>query len=135
MLNKLFKPFLSIVLCFSVFSLSMVALPSQHAHAEGIKDKIQKSQGSGSSTSELEKKVDESTSSVVKTVRRLAIFLSIIFGIWLAVCYLRGGFSPDTLRETKGRVGFFILFLVLAFWTEDILAMAFNFLGIDISKL
>jgi hypothetical protein len=135
MLNKLFKPLLALVLCFSVFSLGMV-VASQLAYADSIKDRIQKSQGgSGSSTSELEKKVDDSTSNIVKTVRRLAIFLSFLFGIWLGICFLRGGFSPDTLRETKGRMGFFILFLLLAFWTEDILATAFNFLGIDISKL
>lgn len=112
----------------------MAAIPSQHAHADSIKDRIQKSQGGGS-TSELEKKVDDSTSSVVNSVRRLSIFLSIIFGIWLGICFLRGGFSPDTLKETKGRMGFFILFLLLAFWTEDILAMVFNFFGIDVSKL
>ncbi|MBY9079592.1 hypothetical protein KIH86_08510 [Paenibacillus sp. HN-1] len=104
------------------------------AHAETIKEKIVSSQGTGG-VSGLEKQVDDSTQNVVSTARKIFVSLTIVFGIWLGICYFRAGFSPDSLRETKGRIMFFVLFLILSFWTESILGAIFNFLGIDLSKL
>ncbi|MNM96254.1 hypothetical protein D3C81_1087230 [compost metagenome] len=103
-------------------------------HAETIKEKIVTSQGTGGVT-KLEEQVDDSTQNVVSTARKIAIPLTVIFGLWLAVCYFRAGFSPDSLRETKGRIFFFIIFLALSFWTESILGTIFSFFGIDLSKL
>lgn len=110
------------------------SVPVQNSvHAQSIKERIQS--GQGTETSNLEKKVDESTTAAVDTARRIFVTLTLVFGVWLSICYFRAGFSPDTLRETKGRIMFFVVFLILSFWTEDILGMIFNFLGIDLSKL
>ncbi|MGG1878819.1 hypothetical protein ABDI30_14765 [Paenibacillus cisolokensis] len=129
---KRLKQVLIVMLAGLLFMFS--AAPVQnYAHAQSIKERIQGGQGSG--ISEVEKKVDESTTAAVDAARRIFVTLTIIFGLWLAICYFRAGFSPETLRETKGRIMFFVVFLVLSFWTEDILGMIFNFLGIDLSKL
>jgi hypothetical protein len=110
------------------------AVPLQNSvHAQSIKERIQGSQGS--EVSNLEKKVDESTTAGVDMARRIFVTLTIIFGLWLAISYFRAGFSPDTLRETKGKIVFFLAFLVLSFWTEDILGAVFKLFGIDLSKL
>lgn len=104
------------------------------AEATSIKDKIQSAQGSGG-LSQLEQNVDKSTSSFVSSVRKIFVTLTILFGVWLAAIYLRAGFSPDALRETKGRIASFFIFLILSFWTEQILGFLFRLLGIDLSNL
>ncbi|MNW51378.1 hypothetical protein D3C74_288620 [compost metagenome] len=129
---KKFKQIFVIMMAGLLIMLSVVPVQN-HAHAQSIKERIQG--GQGTETSNLEKKVDESTTAAVDTARRIFVTLTIVFGLWLAICYFRAGFSPDTLRETKGRIMFFVVFLILSFWTEDILGMIFNFLGIDLSKL
>ncbi|MNL70052.1 hypothetical protein D3C87_1949990 [compost metagenome] len=106
----------------------------QSAHADSIKDKIVSSQGKDN-VSGLEKQVDDSTQKVISSARKIFVTLTVVFGIWLGICYFRAGFSPDSLRETKGRIMFFVVFLILSFWTESILGMIFNFLGIDLGKL
>jgi hypothetical protein len=105
------------------------------SYAETIKDRIKATQGEGSELSQLEKKVDDSTNNVVKSARRIFVTLTIIFGLWLGITYFRAGFSPDTLRETKGRIVFFIVFLVFSFWTEALLGALYKFFGIDLSTL
>lgn len=123
--------FLLLLMMFVVVSLSFIP---QAAHAGSIKDKIIGSQGTGN-VSKLEEQVDGSTQKIVSTVRKIAIPITIIFGLWLGFCYFRAGFSPDSLRETKGRIMFFLVFLVLSFWTETILGAVFNFFGIDLGTL
>ncbi|MDM5277109.1 hypothetical protein QUF95_06930 [Paenibacillus silvae] len=131
---KMWKVFVMIMVC--VLGLLSVTQTGDVAHAQTIKEKIKASQGSGgTATTELEKKVDDSTTAGVDMARRIFVTITIVFGLWLAICYLRAGFSPETLRETKGRIMFFVLFLILSFWTESILGMIFKFLGIDLSKL
>lgn len=117
---------------FSIITCSFGVFADQ-AYASSIKDRIQQSQGSG--TSDLEEQIDESTLNLVGMARRIFVTLTVVFGLWLALTFLKGGFSPDTLRDAKGRIGFFLLFLVLAFWTEQILGFVFSLFGIDLSKL
>ncbi|GIP08246.1 hypothetical protein J1TS5_04160 [Paenibacillus macerans] len=114
---------------FMVLAIFLMATPV--SHAESIKDRL--SGGSGE-VSGLETQIDKSTNTLVDTARRIFIFLSIVFGIWLALCFFRAGFSPDTLRETKGRTLALLVFLVMSFWTEQILGFFFKILGIDISQ-
>lgn len=129
---KRLKQVLVVMMASLLFMISAVPVQN-YAHAQSIKERIQGSQGS--EVSDLEKKVDESTTAGVNMARRIFVTLTIIFGLWLAICYFRAGFSPDTLRETKGKILFFIAFLVLSFWTEDILGAVFKLFGIDLSKL
>jgi len=103
--------------------------------AETIMDRIRQNQGGSGVLTSVEEKVDETTSSVVSTARRIFVTITIIFGLWLAWTYLKAGFSPDSLRETKGRITSFFVFLILSFWTEQILGFVFNLFGIDLSKL
>lgn len=125
---------LAVLLCLSVIASSMsVALDSVSAGT--IKERIQSNQGSSGGLSTLESNVDQSTSRFVDSARRIFITLTIIFGLILALAYLKAGFSPETLRETKGRILFFIAFLALAFWTEQILGFVFNIFGIDLTSL
>ncbi|WP_027093000.1 hypothetical protein [Cohnella thermotolerans] len=120
---------------FLVLLSILVGSFAANVSAETIMDRIRQNQGGGSGLTTLEKQVDQSTTTFVETARRISVTLTVIFGLWLGITYLRGGFSPDTLRDTKGRIGFFILFLVLSFWTEQILGFVFNLFGIDLSKL
>lgn len=129
---KLWKTFC--VLTVFAIVIGFFGLTTEEASAQSIKDRIQQSQGTGG-TSSLERQVDESTSDLVSTARRIFVTLTILFGIWLAITFLRGGFSPDTLRDAKGRVGFFLLFMILAFWTEPILGFLFSLFGIDLATL
>ena len=103
--------------------------------AESIMDRIRQNQGGSGVLTSVEQKVDETTSSFVSTARRVFVTITIIFGLWLAFTYLKAGFSPDSLRETKGRITSFFVFLILSFWTEQILGFVFNLFGIDLSKL
>ncbi|MDU5947859.1 MAG: hypothetical protein E6Z15_12420 [Paenibacillus macerans] len=129
---KRLKQILVVMMAGLLFMFSAVPLQNS-VHAQTIKERIQGSQGS--EVSNLEKKVDESTTAGVDMARRIFVTLTIIFGLWLAISYFRAGFSPDTLRETKGKIVFFLAFLVLSFWTEDILGAVFKLFGIDLSKL
>ncbi|GIO42306.1 hypothetical protein [Paenibacillus apis] len=129
---KRLKQIILVMMAALLFMFS--AVPVQNSvHAQSIKERIQGSQGS--EVSNLEKKVDDSTSAGVSMARRIFVTFTVIFGLWLAICYFRAGFSPDSLRETKGKILFFILFLILSFWTEDIIGAAFKLFGIDLSKL
>ena len=128
---KLWKTF-CVLTVFAIVT-GFFGLTTEEASAQSIKDRIQQSQGSG--TSDLEEQIDESTLNLVGMARRIFVTLTVVFGLWLALTFLKGGFSPDTLRDAKGRIGFFLLFLVLAFWTEQILGFVFSLFGIDLSKL
>lgn len=127
------KRSLMMAMIFSFLMASMASFSSV-SFADTIKERIQGSQGTDALT-DLEKSVDDTTSDTVKVARRIFVSLTLIFGIWLGIGYLRAGFSPDALRETKGRIAFFLLFLILSFWTEQILGFIFKMLGIDLSTL
>ncbi len=130
---KILKRRIPWVLILFLFMATMVTFSSV-SFAETIKERIQGSQGTDALT-DLEKSVDDTTSETVKVARRIFVSLTLIFGIWLGIGYLRAGFSPDALRETKGRIAFFLLFLILSFWTEQLLGFLFKMLGIDLSTL
>ncbi|ALP37959.1 hypothetical protein ASL14_18985 [Paenibacillus sp. IHB B 3084] len=120
-----------LIVWMSVFAVSMV-LPAHTTYAEtgsSIKDRLK----SNGSTTQLETTVDKSTNNLVDSARRIFIFGSIVFGIWLAVSFFRAGFSPETLRETKTQLIALVGFLILSFWTEQILGFGFSILGIDIN--
>ncbi|OUM86627.1 MAG: hypothetical protein BAA01_11500 [Bacillus thermozeamaize] len=127
------KRVLGFLVLLTVCSI-LVGSFAPEASAETIMDRIRQNQGTGGITA-LEQQVDESTTTFVRTARRIFVTLTVIFGLWLAITYLKGGFSPDTLRDTKGRIGFFFLFLALSYWTEQILGFVFNLFGIDLSTL
>lgn len=123
-----------ILVIIMLVSLFMLTLPVNQIHAEGtgsgtIKDRLK----SGGEVTQLEDTIDKSSNKLVDTARRIFIFLSIIFGIWLAISFFRAGFSPDTLRETKIQSIALIAFLIFSFWTEPILGFLFSILGIDIN--
>jgi hypothetical protein len=124
---------LCVLIVFSVVA-GLFGLFAEQVYADTITDRIRESQGTGNVT-KLERQVDESTSSLISMARRIFVTLTAVFGIWLALTFLKGGFSPDTLRDAKGRIGFFLVFLILAFWTEQILGFVFSLFGIDLSKL
>lgn len=124
-----------VIIAILTLTVAMSALLAPISlYATSIMDRIQSQTGTDG-ISQIEQDVDESTTKLIATARRIFIAFAIIFGIWLAITYFRAGFSPDTLRETKGRVGFFIIFLILSFWTESILAFVFNLLNIDLTEL
>jgi len=128
------KRLLGFLFVLTVFS-TLVGSFAPEASAETIMDRIRQNQGGNGGLTTVEQQVDESASTFVSTARRIFVTITIIFGLWLAITYLRAGFSPDSLRETKGRITSFIVFLILSFWTEQILGFAFNLFGVDLSKL
>lgn len=118
-----------------LFSMSAFLFVTQDVHADSIKDKIKATQGQSGGMSELETSVDNSTSSLVTTVRRVAIPCTVIMFLWIASLYARGGFNMDALKEAKGKIGVFLIFLALTFWTERILGFIFSVFGVDISSI
>jgi hypothetical protein len=117
-----------------LFLILLYLVWTSSASADTIKERIQSSMGEGN-VQNVETQIDSSTDRVVGTARHVAVTLTVIFGLWLGFTYLRAGFSPDTLRETKGRILFFMIFLICSFWTESLLGMLFKFFGIDLSSV
>lgn len=131
----MFKRGLAVLMLTIVFATGFsAAAATADASVGSIKDRIQSNQNSGNMT-QLEEDIDKSTSNLIGSARRIFVTLTVIFGIFLAIAYFRAGFSPDTLRETKGKIIAFIVFLVLSFWTEQILGWIFSIFGIDLSRL
>lgn len=130
--RQLKRLFMLLVVVSTIF---MVAAPALAAEPQSIKERIKATQGQEGGMSELENSVDNSTSSVVTTVRRVAIPGTVIMFLWIASLYARGGFNMEALKEAKGKIGVFLVFLALTFWTERILGFIFSVFGVDISKL
>lgn len=124
-------PFMLVLLV----TLTGLFIVSTMVHAESIKDKIKSTQGQNGGMSELETSVDTSTSTLVTTVRRVAIPGAVIMFLWIASLYARGGFNVEALKEAKGKIGIFLVCLAFTFWTERILGFVFNVFGVDISSL
>lgn len=121
---------------FTIVSGLFSMFTADQVYAGSIADRIRESQGNGDDhISSLERQVDNSTSNFLGAARRIFVTLTVVFGILLAIAFFKGGFSPDTLRDAKMRIGFFLLFLILAFWTEQILGFVFSLFGIDLSDL
>lgn len=131
----MFKRGIAVLMLTMIFATGFsAAAVTADASVGSIKDRIQSNQNSGNMT-QLEEDIDKSTSNLIGSARRIFVTLTVIFGIFLAIAYLRAGFSPETLRETKGKIFAFIVFLVLSFWTEQILGWIFSVFGIDLSQL
>lgn len=124
-----------IVAWVMLFAVTAFLYTTQQIYAESIKDKIKATQGENGGMSELETSVDDSTNSLVTSVRRIAISGSIIMLFWIGSLYARGGFNFEALKEAKGKITIFIVFIAFTFWTERLLGFLFNILGIDISNL
>lgn len=118
-----------------LFSVSAFLFTTQEIHADSIKDKIKATQGQNGGMSDLETSVDQSTSKFITSVRRIAISGAVFMLIWIGSLYARGGFNFEALKEAKGKIFIFLIFIAFTFWTERLLGFIFNILGIDISNL
>lgn len=129
--SKLRKPLLAFMIaCVAVFAVSTF-LP-EHSYAATFKERM-KSNGGG--VAGLETQVDTSTNTFIDTARKVFISLSILFGFWLAIGFIRSGFSPETLRTLKTQAFAFLGFLILTFWTEPILGFLLGIFGVDVAKV
>lgn len=82
-------------------------------------------------TSGLTSAADSAGSAFVSSVRAIAIVVAIALLLWIGVTLFFSG-SAQAMGNMKLKIGGFVLALILAFKTEDILSWMFGILGAEV---
>ena len=117
----------SILNSFSILSIGALAalFAFQPDTAMAITSKI------NSSTSGLTNAANTAGSTFVSSVRAIALIVAIGLLVWIAFTLFFSG-SAQGLSNMKFRIGGFVLALILAFKTEEILSWMFGVLGAEV---
>ncbi|WP_240377264.1 hypothetical protein [Bacillus piscicola] len=125
-MNKKWWVSLGVIMGVLAFTF-LVALPPDQAMAS-ITSKI------SSNTTGLTTAADTAGGAFVKSVRAIAIVIAIALLLWIGVTLFFSG-NAQSIGNMKVKIGGFVLALILAFKTEDVLSWIFGILGAEVPSI